>query len=165
MRPAGVLCLIDPSSLQLPLLLLRRSSDLRSHPGQVAFPGGRQDPSDGPLWRTALREAEEELHIPSQSVELRGRASIVPTWNSGFAIAPFVALVRGAVDPRASLSEVEDFFWFPLLPDAAPAPARTERVEVPEGEFEVSGYRSGSHFVWGATGAILGDLLRRMAPG
>ncbi|MGC2191709.1 MAG: CoA pyrophosphatase [Candidatus Dormiibacterota bacterium] len=159
-----MLALIDPGKVELPLLLLRRSSGLRSHPGQVGLPGGSASPEDGPLWRTALREANEELAVPSEAVELRGRATVVPTWNSGYAITPFVALLRHRFEPKASAAEVESYFWFPLLPGGGP-PARIQReMTVSEGSFEVPGYLHQEHFVWGATGAIVDDLLARLAP-
>jgi 8-oxo-dGTP pyrophosphatase MutT (NUDIX family) len=159
-----VLALIDPGQAELPLLLLRRSSALRSHPGQVALPGGRPSPEDGPLWRTALREAHEELAVPPDAVDLRGRATLVPTWNSGYAITPFVGLLRYRFEPSAAAAEVASFFWFPLLPEGG-RPQRIEReMTVTEGSFQMPGYLHQEHFVWGATGAIVDDLLARMTP-
>ncbi|MGH7641427.1 MAG: NUDIX hydrolase [Candidatus Dormibacteria bacterium] len=159
-----MLALIDPDSADLPLLLLQRGSRLRSHPGQVGFPGGSPADEDGALWRTALREANEELGVPFDAVDLRGRAAVVPTWNSGFAISPFVGLLRRAFEPRAATEEVESYFWFPLLPGGQP-PARVERaMRISEGTFQMEGYPHQEHFVWGATGAIVADLLARLLP-
>jgi 8-oxo-dGTP pyrophosphatase MutT (NUDIX family) len=164
LRPAAVLALIDPNQKDLPLLLLLRSSELRKHPGQVGLPGGSPAPEDGALWRTALREAQEELEVPAEAVDLRGRATLVPTWNSGFVIAPFVGLLRHPIEPVAAAGEVAAFFWLPLLPDGALAPRVSRRVTVSEGSFQVPGYLHQTHFVWGATGAVVEDLLARMAP-
>ncbi|MGA7173802.1 MAG: CoA pyrophosphatase [Candidatus Dormiibacterota bacterium] len=159
-----MLALIDPAPAELPLLLLRRSSTLRSHPGQVALPGGRPSPEDGPLWRTALREAHEELAVPPEAVDLRGRATVVPTWNSGYSITPFVGLLRYRFEPMAAADEVASYFWFPLLPGGG-RPQRIEReMTVTEGSFQMPGYLHQEHFVWGATGAIVDDLLARMTP-
>lgn len=159
-----MLALIDPGQVELPLLLLRRSSELRSHPGQVGLPGGSPSPEDGPLWRTALREANEELAVPAEAVELRGRATVVPTWNSGYAITPFVALLRQQFEPKAAAAEVESYFWFPLLPGGGPPPRIQRQMTVSEGSFQMPGYLHQEHFVWGATGAIVDDLLARLAP-
>lgn len=164
LRPAAVLALIDPSQAELPLLLLLRSAALRSHPGQIALPGGRPSPGDGPLWRTALREAQEELGVPPEVVDLRGRANTVPTWNSGFAINPFVGLLLRPFRPRADPEEVDSYFWFPLLPGGASPPQVRRPVAVREGKFEMPGYLHQEHFVWGATGAIVDDLLARLGP-
>jgi len=164
LRPAAVLALIDPSRVDLPLLLLLRSSELRKHPGQVGLPGGSAAPEDGPLWRTALREANEELGVVPDAVDLRGRTTLVPTWNSGFVIAPFVGLLRRPIEPVPAAGEVAAFFWLPLLPQGVPAARVSRRVTVAEGSFVVTGYRHQSHFVWGATGAVVEDLLARMAP-
>jgi 8-oxo-dGTP pyrophosphatase MutT (NUDIX family) len=164
LRPAAVLALIDPSRADLPLLLLLRSSELRAHPGQIGLPGGSPSPGDGPLWRTALREADEELAVPEGAVDLRGRATLVPTWNSGYAITPFVGLLRYRFEPRAAASEVESYFWFPLLPGGGPPPRISREMKVSEGTFQMPGYLHEEHFVWGATGAIVDDLLARLAP-
>ncbi|MGP8248636.1 MAG: NUDIX hydrolase [Candidatus Dormibacteria bacterium] len=164
LRLAAVLALIDPSQRDLPLLLLVRSSELRKHPGQVGLPGGSPAPKDGPLWRTALREAQEELNVPPEAVDLRGRATLVPTWNSGFVIAPFVGLLRHPIEPVAAAGEVAAFFWLPLLPDGVLATPVSRHVTVAEGSFQVPGYLHLAHFVWGATGAVVEDLLARMAP-
>jgi 8-oxo-dGTP pyrophosphatase MutT (NUDIX family) len=158
-----VLALIDSSQADLPLLLLRRSSELRAHPGQVALPGGGLSAEDGELWRTALREANEELGVPPEAVDLRGRATLVPTWVSGYVITPFVGLLRFPFPARPAPAEVESYFWFPLLPGGAP-PARTEReMTLPRGSLTMPGYAHAEHFVWGATGAIVDDLLSRLA--
>jgi len=163
LRQAAVLALLDPSSSELPLLLLLRSSELRSHPGQVGLPGGSPSPGDGPLWRTALREAQEELEVPPDAVDLRGRATVVPTWNSGFAITPFVGLLRRRFQARPAASEVEAYFWFPLLPSGGRPPRLSREVRVRDASFEMPGYPHGKHFIWGATGAIVDDLLGRLA--
>jgi 8-oxo-dGTP pyrophosphatase MutT (NUDIX family) len=164
LRPAAVLALIDPSQNELPLLLLLRSPGLHKHPGQVGLPGGSPIPEDGPLWRTALREAREELEVPPEAVDLRGRATLVPTWNSGFVIVPFVGLLRHPIEPVAGPGEVAAFFWLPLLSEGVLATRVSQDVTVAEGSFQVPGYLHQTHFVWGATGAVVEDLLGRMAP-
>jgi 8-oxo-dGTP pyrophosphatase MutT (NUDIX family) len=157
-----VLALIDGGSPELPLLLLLRSSGLHSHPGQVGLPGGSPLPGDGPLWRTALREAEEELQVPGDAVELCGRATVVAIRNSGFAVTPFVGLLRRSFEPRAAADEVEAFFWLPLLPGGGRPVRVARRVTVSGGSFEATGYPAGEHFVWGAPGKIVDDLLTRL---
>ncbi|MGH7610649.1 MAG: NUDIX hydrolase [Candidatus Dormibacteria bacterium] len=156
-----MLALVDPGSEELPLLLLVRSSQLSSHPGQVALPGGRPAPEDGPLWRTALREAQEELAVPEAAVRLRGRATVVETPNSGYAIHPFVATLGHPFTPKAAAAEVSEYFWFPLRPAAGGHPER-RRMRTSRGWLEVAGWPYGQHFVWGATGAIVSDLRERL---
>ncbi len=164
LRPAAVLALIDPTLAELPLLMLRRSSGLRSHPGQVGLPGGSPSPEDGPLWRTALREADEELAVPPDAVDLRGRSTLIPTWNSGYVINPYVGLLRFHFEPKPAAAEVESYFWFPLLPGGDRPPRIQREMTVIEGTFQMPGYLHQQHFVWGATGAIVDDLLARLAP-
>jgi hypothetical protein len=100
--------------------------------------------------------------VPKGAVELRGQATVVPIWNSGFAITPFVGLLRRPFEPRPAADEVEAFFWLPLLPGGGRPERVSRRVTVPEGSFEAPGYPWGGHFVWGATGAIVSDLLTRL---
>ncbi|MGH7666562.1 MAG: NUDIX hydrolase [Candidatus Dormibacteria bacterium] len=158
-----MLALLDPGDPDLPLLLLQRSSELRAHPGQAALPGGSAAPEDGPLWQTALRESWEELGVPRGAVDLRGRASVVPTFNSGFAIVPFVGLLAEPFEPAPEAQEVASYFWLPLLPRGVPATPVRREVRLREGGLQARGYLHQEHFVWGATGAIVADLLGRLA--
>ena len=73
-------------------VLTRRPDHMRRHAGEVAFPGGRQDPGED-LPTTALREAEEEVALPRSDVEVLGALMPVPTLATGYAIYPFVGLI------------------------------------------------------------------------
>ncbi len=161
-----MLALIDPSADALPLLLLRRSRLLRAHPGQVALPGGSQADGDGGLWRTALREAEEELGVPPGAVDPLGYLNSVPVTHSGFLVTPLVGLLRHPFTPRVQTSEVEAYFWFPLR-DRSHQVRLERRPVLRQPPEEMPGYAFQDHFVWGVTGLILADLLARLgeAPG
>ena len=156
-----MLALIDPTAAELPLLLLRRSRFLRAHPGQVALPGGSQADGDGGLWRTALREAEEELGVPPGAVDPLGYLNSVPATRSGFLVTPLVGLLRHRFTPRVQASEVEAYFWFPLL-DRSHQVRMERRQVLRQPPVEMPGYAFQGHFVWGVTGMILADLLSRL---
>ena len=160
LRAAGVLALIDGRRAELPLLLERRSHQLRSHPGQVGLPGGSLTESDGTLWQAALREAEEELAVPPDAVRLLGYLDPVVITHSGFLMVPAVALLTRDFSPRADPSEVSGWFWLPLLQAHTSVKDVVRRRRTSRGSLLVPGYLQGQDFVWGAARLVV-DRLRR----
>jgi 8-oxo-dGTP pyrophosphatase MutT (NUDIX family) len=104
----------------LEMLFIRRSELLSSHRGQVAFPGGRVEPSDKNLLATALREAQEEVALSPGAVTVLGRLSTVRTNTTGFLVTPFVGLIESAAQLRADEREVAEIFTVPLSSLADP---------------------------------------------
>jgi 8-oxo-dGTP pyrophosphatase MutT (NUDIX family) len=152
---------------QLMVLLTHRTAHLSSHSGQVAFPGGKADPDDADVVATALREAQEEIGLAADAVEVIGT---MPTYTTGsaFVVTPVVALV----DPLANLvpnpHEVAQLFEVPLTFLMNPAHHRRHRVEW-EGahrEWLSMPYHDGhtEHFIWGATAGMLRNLYQFLAP-
>ena len=160
LRAAGVLALIDARRPDLPLLLERRSHRLRSHPGQVGLPGGSAAELDGALWRTALREAEEELAIPPTAVRPLGYLDPVIITHSGFLMVPTVAEVVHDFTPRAEPQEVAGWFWLPLLQAGSLVRDVLRERRTSRGTLLVPGYVQGRDFVWGAAREVV-DRLRR----
>ena len=152
-RPSAVLIPLFEREGEAHAWLLRRTKALRSHSGQVAFPGGKCEPGDPTPLATALREAEEEIGLPAARVEVLGRLDDHSTITR-FAIAPFVAwLAADAVagwEPVPSQAEVARIFAAPL------------RVFLgqPGGLPPMRGYRVDGELVWGATARIARDLAR-----
>src|SRR6202789_380873 len=99
--------------------LVRRPETMRSHGGQVAFPGGKSDPTDGSLRATALREAEEELGIHPGSVDVLGPLDDYPT-ITGFTVTPWVGWLSEDVPVTPSAAEVARAFAPPLREFFAP---------------------------------------------
>ena len=128
--------------------LVRRPETMRSHGGQVAFPGGKSDPADGCLRTTALREAEEELGIGPSSVDVLGPLDDYPT-ITGFTVTPWVAWLPEDVPIKPNPSEVARAFAAPLREFFAP----------PAGILPWRGWTVDDELVWGATAAILGALV------
>lgn len=142
------------------LLLTVRAGDMRTHPGQVAFPGGRIDPGESAV-EAAMREAEEELGIPEAAIRILG--SIDAYWTgSDFRVTPIVALVQPDLDLRPQPSEVEEWFEAPL--DRLVDPAHHHR-----GSIEWKG-RSRHYWqidfegrnIWGATAGMIVNLSKRL---
>ena len=88
------------------VVLTRRREDLRRHPGEISFPGGRQDPEDADLCATALREAHEEIGLEPDGVELIGALQPTPTIATGYAVYPFVGLIEPGQTWRPQEAEV-----------------------------------------------------------
>ncbi len=142
------------------VVFTRRRDDLRRHPGEISFPGGRQDDEDGDLRATALREAQEEIGLPPDAVEMVGALQPVPTIATGFGVYPFVGLIEPGHRWEPSAGEVAEILEL-SLPDlrAGYGRERMLRRGIP---FRTDVYVVGDHLIWGATARILGDLLERL---
>ena len=138
----------------------RRRTDLRRHPGEISFPGGRRDPEDTGLSDTALREAEEEIGLPRAQVSLLGELSPVSTFATNYVIHPFVGLIPAGLVWEASLAEVDAVLELSL--DALREGRTRTRMERRGIAFETDVYVVESHLIWGATARILEDLLDRL---
>ena len=139
----------------------RRREDLRRHAGEISFPGGREDPEDGDLTVTALREAHEEIGLPPAGVELIGALQPTPTIATNYAVYPFVGLIEPGFEWTLSAREVSQVLEL-SLPDLRSGYGRRRLVRrgMP---FRTDVYVVGEHLIWGATARILGDLLARVA--
>ena len=139
------------------LLLTQRSAKLRKHPGQVAFPGGAVDSTDASLIAAALREAQEEVAIPPESVEIIG---ILPPVDSvtGFQVTPVVGVIPPNLHYHASVDEVSSVFEMPLA--EALRLGRYHPLDIHRrGDSHrvwLSWYQH--YFVWGMTAGIIREL-------
>jgi 8-oxo-dGTP pyrophosphatase MutT (NUDIX family) len=158
---AAVLLLADPGDAGVPLLFIRRTRRVRTHRGQVAFPGGGVEPDDGGVVGAAVREAHEELGIAAADVEPLGVLPAVTTRGSQRGLCPVVALQRRAIQPVPDGWEVADWFRIPLA-ELLTAPLTSRRIPGMEGDGVVHFYEAGGHVIWGATAAVLHDLLARL---
>ncbi|HWD75737.1 MAG TPA: CoA pyrophosphatase, partial [Solirubrobacteraceae bacterium] len=93
---------------ELRAVFTKRREDLRRHPGEISFPGGRYDEGDPDLRSTALREAEEEIGLPSSAVEIVGALQPTPTIATGYAVYPFVGLIEPGLTWTLSAREVAE---------------------------------------------------------
>lgn len=146
---------------ELHAVFTKRRENLRRHPGEISFPGGRRDHPDEELTLTALREAEEEIGLDPSAVELLGALTPVSTFVTDYLIYPHVGLIE-PIAWRPSPNEVELVLELPLHALLAGYAIRpmTRRGFT----FETDTYVVGDHLIWGATARILGDLLGRLGP-
>lgn len=142
------------------VVLTRRREDLRRHPGEISFPGGRQDPQDANLRATALREAHEEIGLEPGGVELVGALQPTPTIATGYAVYPFVGLIDPGQTWRPQEAEVALVLELTLAElRSGYARRRLTRLGLP---FRTDTYVVGDHMVWGATARMLTDLCGRL---
>ncbi len=160
LRPAAVLVPIVHGA-EPGVLLTLRTSHLKAHAGQVAFPGGRIEPDDASPEAAALREAEEEIGLAPGHVELAGRLPDYVT-GTGFLITPVLALLPDGLRLTPSPDEVAEIFTLPLatLLDPAAPERRTRQFRGRERQFWVWPHER--HYIWGATAAILVHLAARL---
>ena len=147
---------------QLHTVFTKRHNDLRRHPGEISFPGGRYDQGEPDLRATALREAREEIGLPEQAVEIVGALQPTPTIATGYAVYPFVGLIEPGRTWTPSAREVTEILELPLSALLAGyARRRLVRRGVP---IRTDTYLVGDHLIWGATARILADLFDRIGP-
>ena len=154
LRPAAVLAPIIAGENGYDLILTKRSSALKHHPGQIAFPGGKQDDGDGDLITTALREAREEIGLPDTHVDVLGTFAPHETVTS-FTVTPVVALVRQEFDAIPEVGEVAEVFRVPLAHVLDPG---NYIVESRRWRGQPRAYYTvpyGPYYIWGATARIL----------
>jgi 8-oxo-dGTP pyrophosphatase MutT (NUDIX family) len=141
------------------VLMTRRRDDLRLHPGQISFPGGRIDPTDKDALAAALREAEEEIGLVPADVEVLGRLGEALVVTSGFRLTPWVGVVPYPYPYVAQPDEVAGLVEFSVADLLAPGSHRVGTREVFGMVHEVHTFDVGGNVVWGATARILHELL------
>ena len=165
-RAAAVLVLLGERNGEAEVLLTRRASTLRSHAGEVSFPGGRVEVGEDVVM-TALREAHEEVGLDPDAVEVVGHLTPIAAFRSLSAIWPIVAVHHGAFEPVADAREVERAYFVALATLAEEGNFVEEQWRrLPprpgadrEGFFPIHFYRVPGDLVWGATARMLSELL------
>lgn len=168
-RPPGELKL-TPAAVLMPIvakpvptvLFTQRTSTLSRHAGQVSFPGGRVEADDPSALQTALRETHEETGITSDFVTVAGFMEGYET-GTGFAILPVVGVLKEGFTLLPNPAEVQEIFEVPLafLLDPKNRERQSREWQGHKREFYAFNYRS--HYIWGATAAILVNFAERFA--
>jgi 8-oxo-dGTP pyrophosphatase MutT (NUDIX family) len=158
-REAAVLCALFEEAGEAHVILTRRSSNMRSHTGEVSFPGGRLDEGEAAV-DAALREAREEVGIESAAVDILGPLSPLVTVAGEVLIAPFVGVLPVRPQLLPSPAEVERAFDVSLAELVSEGVYREELWTIPgESERSISFFELIGDTVWGATAWMLRDLL------
>ena len=157
---AAVLVPLYVEGGELHAVFTKRREDLRRHPGEISFPGGRQDQGDASLAATALREAHEEIGLAPEAVDLLGALEPTPTIATGYAVYPFVGLLQPGLEWTLSAREVARVLELTLasLRDGY----RRQRLIRRGIPIRTDTYVVDDQLIWGATARILSDLLDRI---
>ncbi|MEP2919624.1 CoA pyrophosphatase [Sulfitobacter sp.] len=163
LRPAGVLAPIIEGERGLSLLLTKRAAALKHHPGQIAFPGGKQDDGDADVIAAALREAHEEIGLSPDKVEVLGTLPPHETVTS-FHVTPVVGFVAEPFEIVPEPGEVDEVFAVPLDhvldPDNYLVQSRRWRGQIRH-YFVVP---FGPYYIWGATARMLRSWTQIIQP-
>lgn len=161
LTPAAVLVPIVQREEGLSVLLTRRADTLRRHTGQVALPGGRIDPGETP-WQAALREAEEEIGLARECVELAGLSTPYRT-GTGYLVTPVVGFVTPPIDLTPNPDEVADVFETPFGYLMDPTNHERRFYDQPGGTRRwFYAITHEDRVIWGATAGMLRALYDRL---
>lgn len=161
LRPAAVLAAVTERHDRPGFLMIHRPGNMRSHPGQVAFPGGKIDPGESPV-EAALREAWEELGVHERDVQVIGTSDVYRT-GSGYAITPVIAVVPPDLPLNPNPTEVAQWFEAPVdfVFDRANHAHQSAYWMGKERRYIEIMWQQ--HRIWGVTAGIISNLARRIA--
>lgn len=161
LRDAAVLIPVVDHGDEASVILTKRAEKLRSHSGQIAFPGGRLDPTDPTPEDAALRETEEEIGLTADYIEIVGR---MPDYvsGSGFRIVPVLSVVRPGFLLTLNQDEVDDAFEVPLGFLMNPANHNRESRVWQDKERFFYTMPFDDRYIWGVTAGIIRTLYERL---
>jgi 8-oxo-dGTP pyrophosphatase MutT (NUDIX family) len=159
---AAVLVPLYEVAGELHAVFTKRRDDLRRHAGEISFPGGRQDFPDEDLRITALREAEEEIGLPREAVDMVGALAPVGTFVTGYRVFPFVGMIESGMRWTLQEREVDEVLELSLA--ALIEGFEMQRLLRKGVPFKTPTYTVGRHCVWGATARMVEQLLDRLRP-
>ena len=161
LRPAGVLVPIQINEGEPFVILTKRASHLKHHPGQIAFPGGKQDEDDEDVTAAALREAWEEIGLPRQNVDVLGLLPAHETVTS-FMVTPVLGIVEKPFVIKPERGEVDEVFHVPLRHVAKRENFLIQSRRWRGRQRHYFTVPFGPYYIWGATARILRGLAERI---
>ena len=147
------------------ILFTRRSDQLSKHAGQISFPGGRMDTTDPDVVFTALREAQEEIGLQGENVDVLGYLDVIDS-ITGYRVYPVVGRIRQSFKPLLNIEEVSDVFELPLQWLMNPLHLHQTQMQYKSRTRTIFEYTASPHYpqhrIWGLTAAILWNLRQRL---
>ena len=154
-RIASVMVVLYLDDDKIFVLMTLRSKQLKIHPGEMSFPGGRYEEKDGDLLSTALRETREEIGLDLNDVLINATLPVVTTLT-GYEITPYVAILLAPPTIGELSDEVESVFEIPLF-DLLSTKQKNTSGKAGESKYV---YWDSANCIWGASAKILGDIER-----
>lgn len=155
---AGVLVPVTDNHQNPEIIFTLRSANLKTHRGQVSFPGGRRDPEDRSLADTALRETHEEIGLPPEKVDVIAPLSQVMSLHQ-ILVTPYVGVVPEDHPLSANPAEIESIFRVPVSFFLEDRRERTDSLSFMNNTFHVPSYRWERYQIWGLSAVVLVDFL------
>jgi len=160
-RPASVLVPLYVTAGELWTVLTKRTDDLPSHRGQIAFPGGGRELKEDP-WGAATREAQEEIGLDPKIVLRLGELDEVAALVSGFRVVPCVGAIPYPHRLEANEGEIAEIFSLPLKAFSIPQLIEDRTVKINGQKRIIRIYHVAGRQIWGLTAKILQNLLTRL---
>ncbi len=158
--PVDAAVLIALTREEVPrMILTRRAGHLNSHAGEVAFPGGKCDATDASVVATALREAEEEIGLAPDKVQVIGQLGVF-TSRVGLKVRPVVGLLEELPPLTPSPDEIESIFMVPLDLFLTQPPSYDHKIKFMGLKVTVPSYHYQDYMIWGLTGFMIVELMR-----
>ena len=157
-KRASVLIPLLEAEGELFVMLTQRSEQLRSHAGQVSFPGGKQDPRDSNSLETAFRETNEEIGLPQEQIEIIGKLDQILSLHY-YLVTPFVGLIPNDFVPMPNKDEIEAVFKVPLSFFMNSEQYWTEEFKTPIATILAHHFEFKGFDIWGLTAKLILRLL------
>lgn len=159
-KESAVMILLFPAKNDFEIVFIQRVNYNGVHSGQISFPGGQAEKSDGSLLATSLRETEEEIGISRNQIEVLGQLSPLYIPPSNFNVHPFVGFVDYKPDFHKDINEVKEIFSVPLKVLFSSESKQMKQIKIHTGEnVIVPCFFVQEKIIWGATGMILSEFV------
>lgn len=162
-KESAVLLLLFKKKDELCLCLTRRNQNMKHHPGQISFPGGKIDNIEDDSIKTALRELNEETGIDGSIVNIWGKLSDLYITVSNFLIHPVVGYLDHEPLFVINHDEVDEIIVIPLVEFFIDKNITESTVETPFGKIEAPCYSIDGHIIWGATAMIISEFTELLS--
>jgi 8-oxo-dGTP pyrophosphatase MutT (NUDIX family) len=162
LKPAAVLIALIEENKQLSVVLTKRASHLKHHPGQISCPGGKMEDFDAGFVSAAIREAEEEIGLNSDNINIVGQLLPYET-ISGYVVTPIIAFIDKKQNYVIDENEVAEIFHVPLQHFLNVSNHYTVTIERHRKPFSIHFMPFEHHNIWGATAVMLKDLAIQLS--